>query len=95
MNQADRKEFDLIHNKIDNITKSIEDLKQEMSMAHGKTDESLRFLKENLFNPHEGLWTETKQNTQFRENTTKWRGVIGVGFVALIVEKAWSIITGG
>ncbi len=95
MNAADRKEFDLIHNKIDNITKSIEDLKQEMSVAHGKTDESLRFLKENLFNPHEGLWTETKQNTQFRENTTKWRGVIGVGFVALIVEKAWSIITGG
>ena len=95
MNAADRKEFDLIHNKIDNITKSIEDLKQEMSVAHGKTDESLRFLKENLFNPHEGLWTETKQNTQFRENTTKWRGVIGVDFVALIVEKAWSIITGG
>ena len=95
MNAADRKEFDLIHNKIDNITKSIEDLKQEMSVAHCKTDESLRFLKENLFNPHEGLWTETKQNTQFRENTTKWRGVIGVGFVALIVEKAWSIITGG
>ena len=91
MNAADRKEFDLIHNKIDNITKSIEDLKQEMSVAHGKTDESLRFLKENLFNPHEGLWTETKQNTQFRENTTKWRGVIGVGFVALIVEKAWSV----
>ena len=94
MNAADRKEFDLIHNKIDNITKSIEDLKQEMSLAHGKTDESLRFLKENLFNPHEGLWAETKQNTQFRENTTKWRGVIGVGFIALIVEKAWSIITG-
>ena len=95
MNAADRKEFDLIHNKIDNITKSIEDLKQEMSVAHGKTDESLRFLKENLFNPHEGLWTETKQNTQFRENTTKWRGVIGVGFVALLVEKVWSMFTGG
>ena len=94
MNAADRKEFDLIHNKIDNITKSIEDLKQEMSMAHGKTDESLRFLKENLFNPHEGLWTETKQNTQFRENTTKWRGVIGVCFVALLVEKVWSMFTG-
>ena len=95
MNAADRKEFDLIHNKIDNITKSIEDLKQEMSVAHGKTDESLRFLKENLFNPHEGLWAETKSNSAFRESTTKWRGVIGVGFVALIVEKAWSIITGG
>jgi len=55
VNQADRKEFDIIHNKIDNITKSVDELKHDMSMAHGKTDESLRFLKENLFNPHEGL----------------------------------------
>ena len=93
MNAADRKEFDLIHNKIDNITKSIEDLKQEMSLAHGKTDESLRFLKENLFNPHEGLWAETKQNTQFRENSQKWRGIIGVGFVGLIIDKVWNILS--
>ena len=93
MNQADRKEFDLIHNKIDNITKSIEDLKQDMSMANGKTDESLRFLKENLFNPHEGLWAETKQNTQFRENTTKWRSVIGVGFVGLVIDKVWNLFS--
>ena len=89
MNAADRKEFDLIHNKIDNITKSIDDLKQEMSVAHGKTDESLRFLKENLFNPHEGLWAETKQNTQFRENTAKWRNVLGAGFMALMIERVW------
>ena len=93
MNAADRKEFDLIHNKIDNITKSIEDLKEDMSMAHGKTDESLSFLKENLFNPHEGLWSETKQNTQFRENYQKWRGVIGIGFVGLLLEKVWSLFT--
>ena len=66
MNQADRKEFDIIHNKIDNIQKDIEDLKNEMSKAHNKTDEGLSFIKENLFNPHKGLWAETKQNTQFR-----------------------------
>ena len=93
MNQADRKEFDIIHNKIDNITKSIDDLKHDMSMAHGKTDESLRFLKENLFNPHEGLWAETKQNSQFRESTTKWRSIIGVGFVGLIIDKIWSMFS--
>ena len=52
-------------------------------------------IKENLFNPHEGLWAETKLNSQFRENTTKWRGVIGVGFVALLVEKVGSMFTGG
>ena len=69
MNQKDRTEFDLIHNKIDHITQSIEDMKTE-----------------NLFNPHEGLWAETKQNTQFREDTKKWRGVIGTGFVGLLIK---------
>ena len=56
MNQADRKEFDLIHNKIDGIKDDIDGLKTSMKEAHNKTDESLSFLKENLFNPHEGLW---------------------------------------
>ena len=50
-------------------------------------------IKENMFNPHEGLWTETKQNTQFRENTTKWRGIIGVGFIGLIIDKVWSVFS--
>ena len=93
MNQSDRKEFDLIHNKIDTIQKNIDELKQEMSSAHSKTDESLSFIKENLFNPHEGLWAETKQNTQFRESTSKWRGIIGVGFVGLIIDKVWNILS--
>ena len=93
MNQADRKEFELIHEKIDNIKSDIDDIKKDMSTAHGKTEESLKFIKENLFNPHEGLWAETKQNSQFRENSQKWRGVIGVGFVGLVIEKVWSIFT--
>ena len=58
MNQADRKEFEVIHTKIDQLQSDI------------------KFIKENLFNPHEGLWAETKQNSQFRVNTSKWRGVI-------------------
>ena len=93
MNQADRKEFELIHNKIDDIKNDIEDLKSSMKESHGKTDETLSFIKENLFNPHEGLWTETKQNTQFRENSQKWRGIIGIGFIGLVIEKIWSIFT--
>ncbi len=93
MNAADRKEFELIHEKIDNIKDDIDEIKSSMSMAHGKTEESLRFMKENLFNPHEGLWAETKQNTQFRENSQKWRSVIGMGFMALVIDKVWSIFT--
>ena len=93
MNAADRKEFELIHEKIDNIKSDIDDIKQDMSTAHGRTEESLKFIKENMFNPHEGLWAETKQNTQFRENSQKWRGVIGIGFVGLLLEKDWSVFS--
>ena len=93
MNQADRKEFELIHEKIDNIKEDLKEMKYDMSMAHGKSEKSLKFLKENLFNPHEGLWAETKENTQFRENSQKWRGVIGIGFVGLLLEKVWSLFT--
>ena len=91
MNQADRKEFELIHNKIDNITQSIDELKKEMDKAHQHTNENLSFIKENLFNPHEGLWAETKLNTQFRVNTTKWRGILGVGVVGLFIERIWNL----
>ena len=91
MNQADRKEFDIIHNKIDNLTNSIEELKDEMDKAHSKTEESLSFIKENLFNPHQGLWAETKLNTQFRTDTKKWRGVVGAGFIGLIFKHVWDI----
>jgi len=91
MNATDRKEFDLIHNKIDDIKKDIDEMKHDMSMAHGKTEESLRFLKENLFNPHEGLWAETKQNTQYRENSQKWRMTIGAGFIGLFFKQLYDL----
>ncbi len=93
MNQADRKEFDLIHNKIDNITQSIDDLKAEMDVAHQRTEENLKFIKENLFNPHKGLWAETKQNTQFRENANRWRTTIGAGFVGLFFKQIYDFFS--
>ena len=55
MNSQDRKEFELIHLKIDTLTDSLADLKVEMNQAHQKTDESLRFIKDSLFDPHQGL----------------------------------------
>ena len=93
MNAADRKEFELISEKIDNLKEDIREIKNDMSMAHGKTEESLKFMKENLFDPHVGLWAETKQNSQFRENSQKWRGMIGIGFIGLVIEKIWSLFT--
>ena len=93
MNAADRKEFELIHEKIDNIKSDLSELKDDIAMAHDKTNVDLKFIKENMFNPHEGLWAETKENTRFREDTTKWRGIIGIGFVGLIIDKIWSVFS--
>ena len=93
MNQQDRKEFEIVHLKIDDLRNDIIELKQSMKEAHDKTDESLRFIKENLFNPNEGLWAETKLNSQFRQSTTKWRGVIGIGLIGLVIDKVWGLFT--
>ena len=93
MNQHDRKQLEIAHLKLDDMRQDLVDLKEDMEKAHQKTEESLSFIKENLFNPHEGLWAETKENTRFRENSQKWRGIIGIGFIGLVIEKVWSIFT--
>ena len=91
MNSKDKQDLELVHYRLEELDKKLDQMKHDMSMAHGKTDASLSFLKENLFNPNEGLWAETKQNTQFRENSQKWRGIVGVGFVGLVIDKIWSM----
>ena len=91
MNSKDKQDLELVHYRLDELDKKLDAMKYDMSMAHGKTDASLSFLKENLFNPNEGLWAETKQNTQFRENSQKWRGIVGTGFIALIIDKVWNM----
>ena len=53
----------------------------------------IKFIKENLFNPHEGLWQESKQNTQFRQDAKKWRGVIGAGFVGLFFKQVYDLFS--
>ena len=94
MNANDRKEFDLIHNKIDNITQSIDEMKQMNDKQHLEVHQDIKFIKENLFNPHEGLWAETKLNSQFRLETKKWRGVIGTGFIGLLITHIWNMFKG-
>jgi len=93
VNANDRKEFEIVHLKIDELKKDITELKNEMSKAHSKTDESLSFIKENLFNPNQGLWAETKLNSQFRENSQKWRGIVGTGFVGLFLKQLWDMMS--
>ena len=94
MNQKEKQHLELVNYKIDALKEDIERLQHNMNDAHQKTDESLRFIKENLFNPNEGLWAETKKNTQFREDSQKWRGIVGTGFIGLIVKQVYDFFTG-
>ena len=80
MNGQDKKDLNVILEQMKQADKDREQM---------HTD--IKFIKENLFNPPEGLWAETKLNSQFRDNTTKWRSIVGVGFVGLIIDKVWSL----
>ena len=91
MNQQDRKEFEIVHLKIDGLKEDIEKLPTDMEKAHLKTEQTLSFIKENLFNPNEGLWAETKENSQFREDAGKWRGMIGAGFIGLFFKQIYDL----
>jgi len=92
VNQQDRKEFEIVHLKIDDLRNDINDMKLQMEKAHDKTEETLRFIKENLFNPNQGLWAETKLNSQYRESSNKWRGMIGAGFIGLLFKQLYDMM---
>ena len=93
MNGQDRTEFDLIHSKIDTIDKNINALKVDADAQHEMLRQDIKFVKENLFNPHQGVWAESKLNTQFRKDTTKWRSVMGAGFVGLFIKHIYDWIS--
>ena len=82
MNGQDKKDLNVIIERMDQADK-------DRDQMH--TD--IKFIKENMFNPHEGLWAETKQNSLFRENTTKWRGIVGTGVVGLFLKQIYDIIS--
>ena len=83
MNGQDKKDLNVILERMEQAEKD-----------RGQMHTDIKFIKENMFNPHEGLWAETKQNTQFRQNSQKWRSVIGIGFAGLLAERVWAFITG-
>ena len=82
VNGQDKKDLNVILERMEQA---------EKDRAQMHTD--IKFIKENLFNPHKGLWAETKQNSQFRQSTTKWRSVIGAGVVGLIGKQIWDVLS--
>ncbi len=93
MNSKDKQDLELVIYRLDQQDKKIDDLKSSMDVAHTKNEESLRFIKENLFNPEKGLWAETKLNTQFRESSQKWRTLIGIPVIGMVIKSIYEMIT--
>ena len=105
MNGKDRQDLEVIIYRLDEQDKKREaleslinlksnELQKTMDSAHSKTNESLRFIKESLFNPKEGLWAESKQNSLFRLNSTKAFWILVPAFLAATVKVFWDFITG-
>ncbi len=82
LNGQDKKDLNVILERMEQADKDRETMHAD-----------IKFIKENLFNPHEGLWQESKQNTQFRQDAKKWRGVIGAGFVGLFFKQVYDLFS--
>ena len=82
LNGQDKKDLNVIIERMDQSDKDRETMHAD-----------IKFIKENMFNPHEGLWAETKQNSLFRENATKWRSIVGTGVVGLLLKQIYDIIS--
>ena len=81
MNGQDKRDLNVILERMDQADKDRDQIHND-----------IKFIKENMFNPHEGLWSETKLNSQFREDSKKWRYPIGVGLISLVVKNIWDTI---
>jgi|TARA_Y100000310_G_scaffold10927_1_gene11570 hypothetical protein len=80
--------------------KDVKDLNvilERMSQADKDRNEihsDIKFIKENLFNPKEGLWAETKLNSQFRESSQKWRTLIGIPVIGMVAKSIYDLVVG-
>ena len=91
MNNYDRKQLEIVNQKIEDLREDIHYIKSEIDKDHEKVYADIKFIKENLFNPHEGLWAETKMNSLHRKSTAKWRSIIGAGLIGLIFKQVMDV----
>ena len=76
------------------FSQTINEIKVHNEAEHMKNRTDLKFIKDNMFNPHDGLWAETKQNTQYRQEAKKWRYGVGIGLISLVVKNIWDTMVG-
>jgi hypothetical protein len=93
MTQEEKQDLKLIMYRLDESDKRVDELHTEFrdNLINLHTD--IKFIKENLFNPNEGLWAETKLNSQHRKNTSNWLMVIGAGVIAALGDMFWDMFS--
>ena len=93
MTKKEKQHLELIVYRMDEADKRVESLHKEFKNDLQELHTDIKFIKENLFNPEDGLWAETKLNTQHRKSTTKWRTIVGGGVIALMIDMVWDMFT--
>lgn len=88
-NQTTKELLKLVEYQIEQIFNEIQKLKEDNKSAHVEVKNDLRFIKNNLFDPKEGVWAEVKENSNFRKDTIKWRNALGLGFISLIAKHVY------
>lgn len=88
-NPTTKETLQLIEYQIEQIFKEINTINEDNKTAHNEVKNDLRFIKQNLFDPNEGIWAEVKQNSNFRKDTIKWRSALGLGVFSLIGKQLY------
>ena len=88
-NPTTKETLQLIEYQIEQIFKEINTINEDNKTAHNEVKKDLRFIKQNLFDPNEGIWAEVKQNSNLRKDTVKWRSALGLGVFSLIGKQLY------
>ena len=88
-NPTTKETLKVIEYQIEQIFIEVEKLNEDNLKAHTEVKNDLRFIKNNLFDPNEGIWAEVKQNSNFRNDTVKWRNALGLGVFSLIGKQVY------
>lgn len=101
MNGKDRQDLGLVLQRLDQqdrerekqgegIGERLDKMEERREKDHNEVKQSLHTIKVELFDPHKGLWAETKRNSRFRKTVTKavWLvlPIFLYGVVAFVLE---------
>jgi hypothetical protein len=103
MNNKDKKDLDLILYRLSEqdekrlslekaISREIIALKKQITKDHEETRKSLRFIKDNLFNPDSGLWAETRLNSTFRKSATRALWLVVPSSIFAVLKIVWDYV---